>query len=129
MCTAGCIPVDLELSKNLAEQSATGGKAIFEGCKNFVVKLVACKPGLTDTDPPIECGFFTGFFYTDEDPVILTCGHVDGFDGATAYQALLYPGTPLEVRLDLELVKAGWPTGPQHTKDGIPFNGHAPDLV
>lgn len=92
------------------------------------MKLVASKPGLKVTGPPIECGFFNGFFYTNKGPLILTHGHIDGFAGATLYHALLHPGTRMEERLDLELVKAGSSTGPQ-TNNGTPFNGHDPDLV
>jgi hypothetical protein len=122
-------PIDYELGRSLSALSDMRGKAIFEGCKNYVVKLVACKPGLTDGDPPVECGFFNGFFYTNEAPLILSCGHIDGFDGATSYHALMYHGTPFEQRLDLQLVKVGHPTGAQKTDNGIPFNGHSPDLV
>eukprot|EP00955_Chlamydomonas_euryale_P114267 366263-Chlamydomonas_euryale.AAC.4 len=121
-------PINYELGRSMSTLSDSRGKAISQGCKNYVVKLVACKPG-PEGGPPVECGFFNGFFYTDEAPLILTCGHIDGWDGATSYHALLYHGTPVEQRLDLQLIKFGRETGPQQTTDGIPFNGHAPDLA
>jgi len=120
--------IDYELGRSMSTLSESRGKAIFQGCKNYVVKLIACKPG-PEGGPLVECGFFNGFFYNDKEPLILTCGHIDGWNGATSYYALLYHGTPMEQRLDVEFIKVGSETGPQQAPDGTWFKGHEPDLA
>jgi hypothetical protein len=53
-----------------------------------VVKLVFCSGGE-------KTGFFNGFFYSDGN-LILSSGHISGFDGADKYEALFFQGTTLE---------------------------------
>jgi hypothetical protein len=116
-------PVNYELgravSDNMAEMKR---KAIYEGCKNYVVKLI-CLDTFGNT-----CGFFNGFMYCSDEPLILTSGHMINFNGATRYQATFFQGTACEQRVELQLVKTGFPIA--HTSsNGTPCVVYNPDTA
>lgn len=96
--------------------------ATFQACRNYVVKLECVK------DDKVV-GYFSGFMYHDDEPLILTSGRIDCFGGATKYFALFYEGTSLHRRVELQALKMGWPLGEQRTSCGTTYNAHKPDLA
>eukprot|EP00955_Chlamydomonas_euryale_P100183 365266-Chlamydomonas_euryale.AAC.3 len=115
-------PIDYQLGRSVISAAAEHKrKVIYEGCKNYVVKLECLKDNKV-------VGFFNGFMYHDL-PLILTSGHIDCYAGATNYFALFYEGTALQQKVELKPLKFGQPAGVQQTFDGIPYNAHDPDLA
>lgn len=113
-------PVDYELGQRImsGEHKRT---AIFGACKNYVVKLECQRDD-------VVVGFFNGYMYCD-DPLILTAGHVNGYDGATKVFACFYEGTILSNRVELELIKVGNPLGSRLTSTGVIYNAYDPDCA
>ena len=97
-------------------------KVIYEGCKDYVVKLECMKDNQV-------VGFFNGFMYHDDQPLILTSGHIDCYAEATNYFAWFFEGTALQQRVELQSLMFGRPVGVNRTTDGITYNGHDPDLA
>jgi hypothetical protein len=116
-------PVDYMLGRSVISTAAEHKrKVIYEGCKNYVVKLECMKDNQV-------VGFFNGFMYHDDQPLILTSGHIDCYAEATNYFALFYEGTALQQRVELQSLMFGRPVGVNRTTDGITYNGHDPDLA
>lgn len=93
-------PVDYELGRALLG-GAEKRRAIHEGCKNYTVKL-ECVDGGRNT-----IGFFNGFMYRDGQPLILTAGHIVGWNGTVTCYAIFLKGTPSESRHELKLLRTG----------------------
>ena len=113
-------PIDAEVGAALAKHHTSKLKVIYEACKCYVVKLQAIGPTSTS--------FFNGFFYSDSN-VILTAGHILGFNGASRYTAVFNKGTPHEATYELEQVCAGSFVSDAVTGINIPFKVFALDVA
>eukprot|EP00955_Chlamydomonas_euryale_P108253 365832-Chlamydomonas_euryale.AAC.8 len=111
----GSMGFHVDYEKGLAFNTCkeTKLKAIYEGCKSYVVNLV-CSRG-------DETGFFNGFFYNDSN-LVLTSGHISGWNGADKYEALYFQGTTLERRCELKLLHLGSFVRQEISDTGTPFN-------
>ncbi|GFR50961.1 hypothetical protein Agub_g13281 [Astrephomene gubernaculifera] len=114
-------PVDFEVGQAINKYNEAKLKAIYQGCNNYVVKLVCSGGGTTK-------GFFNGFFYSDSN-LILSSGHISGFGGADKYEALFFHGTALAKRCELKLLHLGSFVGQATSSAGIPFNVYNPDVA
>lgn len=114
-------PIDYEMGQAISKYNATKLQAIYDGCKNYVVKLVCSKGGVTK-------GFFNGFFYGDNN-LILSSGHISGFNGADTYEALFFRGTNLESRCELKLLHVGSFIRHAISSRGVPVNVYNPDVA
>jgi len=113
-------PIDAEVGSALAKRHSSKLKVIYEACKCYVVKLQAIGP--TNTS------FFNGFFYSESD-VILTAGHILGFNGASKYTAVFNKGTSQEATYELEHVCVGSFKADAVTGTNIPYKVFAPDVA
>jgi hypothetical protein len=95
-------------------------KAIYDGCKAYVVKLQCA------TDKSIH--FFNGFFYGDGDHIVTT-GRIVNFNGATKYQAVFFEGTAFQKCYDLTLVRAGNFVRDDISSSGTPYKVFNPDIA
>lgn len=120
-------PVDYELGAAISKHHEFRRKAVYEATKNFVVKITCYKAENGIGLKP--CGFFNGFFYNTDTPLVLTSGHIDGFNGASHYKASFFYATSHWYECDLQLVKTGPSIGQQTTSDGKVFNAHDPDVA
>ncbi len=110
-------PIDFAMGQAMNTYKEMKLKAIYEGSKNNVVKLVCSGNNKTS--------FFNGFFY-DDASLILSSGHISGFD---KYEALFFQGTPLERRRELTLLQVGTFDRQEISDTGIPFNVYSPDVA
>ena len=113
-------PVDYELGEALVKYEEKKMKAIFEGCKNLVVKLICSKEGCV-------CGHFNGFFYSDSN-LIISSGHLHEYNGANKYEALFFQGSTLEHRCELKLLHTGILVGQKKLNDSGSVNMYTPDV-
>jgi len=115
------MPVDYELGRDIGTDERKR-KAIFEGCKDYVFKLVCEEGGVVK-------GHFNGFMYTNEPPLILTSGHIMNYNGCSKYFACFYQGTEQADRVELQLLKAGLHQGTEQTSSGLTINEYSPDAA
>jgi S1-C subfamily serine protease len=116
-----CFPIDYELGQAIIKNNEAKLKAIYEACKGYVVKLISSKGGQNQ-------GFFNGFFYSDSN-IILSSGHICGFNGADKYEAVFYQGSTLEHRVELELLHVGSFVHDTTTHNGTPVKVYNPDVA
>lgn len=113
-------PIDYEMGSALAKHHTYKLKVIYEGCKNYVVKLQCTGHGNTS--------FFNGFFYSDNNH-ILTSGHIVGFNGADKYYAVFDKGTSQEATSELQLLHVGTLVREATNSSDVPFNVYVPDVA
>jgi hypothetical protein len=122
--TRGVFPVDYELGRVVSKYRQERRKQVLNVVKHQVVKIV-CSDGNGDC-----VGFFNAFFYLDTEPLLLTAGHIVGWNGATVYTAVLQQRTESELCVQLgQPIKVGAEAGMQHTAQGVAFMSRQPDIA
>ncbi|GAX78988.1 hypothetical protein CEUSTIGMA_g6428.t1 [Chlamydomonas eustigma] len=114
-------PIDLEMGHAVNKYKDMKLKAINEGSRSNVVKLVCSKGN--------KRSFFNGFFYNNDSSLILSSGHISGFDNADKYEALFFHGTEFEKSCELTLLHVGMFIRQEVSNTGCCFNVYSPDVA